>query len=152
MIPSAFVPLVELPRLPNGKLDRRSLSEPGGERPDLAAAYVAPESDVERIIAAVWRDLLRVDRIGLHDNFFELGGHSLLLVQAHGRLKEALGRDVAVVDLFRFPTVSLLARYLGGESGGAAAQKAQDLGGKQRAAISKQKQAMAAAQARLKKR
>ncbi len=93
--------------------------------------------------------------MGLHDNFFDLGGHSLLLVQAQGRLREALGRDIPVVDLFRFPTVSLLARHLGEDSAAAtaaAAKKVQDLGGKQRSAMDRQRQAMAKAmQSRLKK-
>ncbi|HYG63901.1 MAG TPA: amino acid adenylation domain-containing protein, partial [Thermoanaerobaculia bacterium] len=153
MVPSAFVILPALPLLPNGKVDRRALPVPGGERPDLGTAYTAPETELERAIARVWQELLRVDRVGLGDNFFDLGGHSLLLVQAQGRLSEALGREVAVVDLFRFPTVQSLARHLGGtDAGAAAARKAQDLGEKQRTAMSKQRQAMAAAQSRLKKK
>ncbi|HVR99133.1 MAG TPA: amino acid adenylation domain-containing protein [Thermoanaerobaculia bacterium] len=152
MVPSAFVTLPALPLLPNGKVDWRALPAPGGDRPELGTAYTAPESDLERAIAEVWQDLLRVDRIGLDDNFFDLGGHSLLLVQAQGRLREALGREVAVVDLFRFPTVKSLARHLGGADTGAAVKKAQNLGEKQRSAIGKQRQAMAAVQSRLKKR
>src|SRR5262249_27273909 len=64
--------------------------------------------------AAVWRQLLGIDRIGREDNFFDLGGHSLLLVQAHAALVERLGRSLPVTDLFQFPTIESLAEHLGG--------------------------------------
>ena len=139
MVPSSFVTLSALPRLPNGKVDRRALPDPDeGERPSLRSAYAAPETELERAIAAVWRDLLRLDRVGLHDNFFDLGGHSLLLIQAQGRLRETLGREIAAVDLFRFPTVAHLARHLGSQEDRPAFEHVQDLAGRQRSAQSAQ--------------
>ena len=81
MLPSAFVMLDALPLTPNGKLNRRALPAPEASRPALATFYLAPTTELERRIAEIWQDVLRVDRIGMHDNFFELGGHSLLLVQ-----------------------------------------------------------------------
>jgi non-ribosomal peptide synthetase component F len=142
MLPALFVPLPALPLTPSGKVDRRALAEPAGARPDLAAGYVEPGTALERTIAATFRDLLRVDRVGLNDNFFELGGHSLLVVRAHALLREALGREISVIDLFRFPTVALLARHLGKEDEKPSFEKVQDLAGRQRAAQLRQKQAM----------
>jgi amino acid adenylation domain-containing protein len=141
LVPALFVPLVALPLTPSGKLDRRALPDPGEVRPDLPG-YVEPGTTLERTIAAVFRDLLRVDRVGLHDNFFDdLGGHSLLVVRAHQMLRDELQHDLAVVDLFRFPTVALLARHLGGDNE-PTFQRVQSLAEQQRAAQVRQRQAM----------
>ncbi|HVR96679.1 MAG TPA: amino acid adenylation domain-containing protein [Thermoanaerobaculia bacterium] len=146
MLPAAFVTLEALPLLPNGKVDRRALPEPGNERPTLAAEYAAPEGEMEHAIAGIWRDLLGVDRVGRNDNFFELGGHSLLLVQANQRLREALGREVPVVDLFRFPTVGQLAAHLAGQAEATVSvQKVEEVTGRQRQALARQRQAAARA-------
>jgi aryl carrier-like protein len=112
LIPSAFVPLERLPLTPNGKLDRRALPSPDAGRLGTGAAWVAPRSGLERIIAGLWQEVLRVERVGVQDNFFELGGTSLGVAQVHSRLREALGRDLSLVDLFRHPTVGALARHL----------------------------------------
>lgn len=112
MIPSAFVALDKLPLTLNIKMDRNSLPKPGALRPELAAAYVAPRTELERTIASIWRELLRIEQVGLHDNFFDLGGHSLLVVQAQARLRDALGRDLPVVKLFQYPTISGLIEFL----------------------------------------
>jgi acyl transferase domain-containing protein/acyl carrier protein len=85
-------------------------------RPDIATVYAAPVSGIEGTIAEVWQGLLGIDRIGRDDNFFDLGGHSLLLVQAHATLVEKLGREIAVTDLFQFPTIGALAGHLGGDT------------------------------------
>jgi amino acid adenylation domain-containing protein len=140
LLPAAFVPLAALPLTPSGKVDRRALPEPVETRPENVA-YAEPQSALERTIAEVYRDLLRVRRVGLHDNFFDLGGHSLLLVRAHQKLKEALGREIPVLDLFRFPTIAALARHLGGEEAGNL-QRVQSLAEQQRAAQQRQKAAM----------
>ncbi len=110
-IPSRFVTLAALPLTPNGKADRAALPEPDAGRPELGTDYRPPRSELERAIAAVWREVLGVDAVGVHDNFFDLGGHSLLLAQAHSRLV-ALGHELALLDLFRHPTVDALARRL----------------------------------------
>jgi amino acid adenylation domain-containing protein len=112
MIPSAFVTLDKLPLTLNVKMDRNSLPKPGALRPELAAAYVAPRTELERTIASLWRELLRIEQVGLHDNFFDLGGHSLLVVQAQARLRDVLGRDLPVVKLFQYPTISGLIEFL----------------------------------------
>jgi amino acid adenylation domain-containing protein len=140
LVPGAFAVLSELPLTPGGKVDRRALQEPAEARPE-GMAWVEPRSALERVIAEIYRDLLRVSRIGLHDNFFDLGGHSLLIVRAHQKLKAALGREIPVLDLFRFPTVAALARHLGGEEAGSL-RKVQGLADQQRAAQQRQKAAL----------
>jgi len=112
MVPSAFVVLATLPLTPNGKVDLKALPAPDGLRPELRASYLAPRSEMERTIAAVWQEVLKVEKVGLQDNFFELGGHSLLLVKVHSRLQEVLHQPLVLVDLFRYPTVGTLAGYL----------------------------------------
>ncbi|HEX6291078.1 MAG TPA: amino acid adenylation domain-containing protein [Herpetosiphonaceae bacterium] len=112
MVPGAFVLLDALPLTPNGKLDRTALAALDA-RPDQAQVeYVMPQTTIERTIAAVWQDVLRVEQVGLYDNFFDLGGHSLLLIQARSRLREALSVDLPMTDLFRYPTIHSLARHL----------------------------------------
>src|SRR5439155_10494543 len=112
MIPSGFVPLDKLPLTPNGKVNRKALPPPEQLRPELETAFVAPRTELEKTIAKIWQELLRVEQVGLHDNFFDLGGHSLLVVQAQAKLHEALGVDLPVVRLFQYPTVSALAGSL----------------------------------------
>ncbi len=116
MVPSAFVLLAELPRTPNGKIDRRALPSPGsGSAP--SAAFEAPQSGLERTIAEIWESVLRRTMVGTQDNFFDLGGHSILAVQVHGRVSAALSRSFPITDLFRFPTIASLARHLTSSTG-----------------------------------
>jgi amino acid adenylation domain-containing protein len=117
MVPSAFVILNTLPLTPNGKVNRRALPQPEGLRPDMEVDYVMPRTEAEQIIATVWREVLQVDRVGTHDNFFDLGGNSLQLIQVHSKLQSLFKRDLSLVELFKYPTVSGLAGYLSqGES------------------------------------
>jgi acyl carrier protein len=112
MIPSNIVVLEALPLTPNGKIDRRALPTPDGARPTLEAPFVAPRNDLERSIASVWQEVLKVSKVGIHDNFFDLGGHSMSLVQIHGKLRARLKRELSVVEMFRYPTVNALAKHL----------------------------------------
>ena len=120
MVPSHFVFLDALPLSPAGKVDRRALAARPVERP-AAASYKPPGNDLERQLAEIWQEVLRVERVGVDDNFFDLGGHSLALVQVQRRIKSLLARDVSVIDLFRTPTVAALTRYLSGPEAEAAA-------------------------------
>jgi acyl carrier protein len=113
MVPSAFVTLDQFPLTSNGKIDRKSLPPPAGVLRD-GAGFVAPRNQIERSIANVWQQVLGIDRVGIHDNFFDLGGHSLLVIQSRAKLRSAINREVAITDLFQYPTVSSLARYLSG--------------------------------------
>ena len=104
MIPSAFVPMDELPRTGSGKVDREKLPDPGPSRGD--EEYVAPRTPIEQAIAEIWSSLLRVERIGVNDNFFELGGHSLLATQVVSRLRDRFALEVPLKVLFESPTVA----------------------------------------------
>jgi amino acid adenylation domain-containing protein len=116
MVPWAFVELQAFPVTTNGKLDRAALPAPQASPSAVGGAYVAPRNELERSIARVWREVLGVERVGVNDNFFESGGSSLLIVKLHTRLKEALGRDVPVMELFRHTTIDALARKLAEEN------------------------------------
>ncbi|TMQ10650.1 MAG: amino acid adenylation domain-containing protein, partial [Deltaproteobacteria bacterium] len=109
MIPAAFVVLDELPRTGNGKIDRKALPAPSDDAYQRAA-YVAPGTPTQEMVAATWREVLGVDRVGIHDNFFALGGHSLLAVRAVSRLCAALSVELPLRVLFEAPTVEQLAR------------------------------------------
>jgi SAM-dependent methyltransferase/acyl carrier protein len=113
MVPAYIVLLDALPLTPNGKVDRRNLPSPTEVPVVPENGFVAPRTHVERQIARVWQDVLGIETVGVHDNFFDLGGHSLLMVRVHGQVCEALGADLSVTDLFRFPTISTLATFLG---------------------------------------
>ncbi len=121
-IPAAIIALNEFPVTPNGKVDRAALPVPGSGRPELGATYVAPQTDTERFITALWQEVLGIEKPGVHDNFFDLGGHSLLVVLLHNRLKEAFRKDISIVDLFRYPTIAALAVLLNPEEARAEAQ------------------------------
>jgi amino acid adenylation domain-containing protein len=115
MVPSAFIVVDKLPLTPSGKIDRRAvatIADTNAARPELEAAYVPPQTEVERLIAKIWQEVLNIERVGLNDNFFDLGGHSLLLYKAHGRMQEVFERSFSMVELFRYPTISALADFL----------------------------------------
>src|SRR3954451_1262666 len=107
MIPSAFVMLESLPFTASGKIDRRALSAVQSTAPGAGGDYVAPRSAVEKEIAAIWGDLLGVERVGVHDDFFTLGGHSLLAAQAIMRIRKLYG-DIPLRALLAAPTVAAL--------------------------------------------
>lgn len=104
MVPELFVPLERLPLNPTGKLDRRALPQPGSERP-VDAEFVAPTTLVQEVVAAIWADVLGVEKVGKTDNFFHLGGHSLLAIQVVSRLREAFNAELPVRSLFESPSL-----------------------------------------------
>jgi amino acid adenylation domain-containing protein len=110
MVPSAFLYLERLPINANGKLDQQALPPP--LRPERNELFAAAESDLEQEIAGIWKAALGLEEVGRYDNFFDLGGHSLLVAQIHAKLERVVGRSVAVVDVFRHPTISALAKHL----------------------------------------
>ena len=114
MLPSAVVVVAELPLSPHGKVDRRALPAPSPERPDLGEAYLAPQGGLEETITRVWKEVLKLDKVGRNDNFFELGGNSLALLLVSSRLRRLLARDFKAMQLLRYPTIRLLADHLGG--------------------------------------
>ena len=108
MVPSSFVFLNALPLTANGKLDRNALPPPDGERPLLDRGFVEPRTEIEELVAQIWRDMLKLDKIGIHDNFFELGGHSLLATGVIANLQEVFNKDVPLRVLFDAPTIAEL--------------------------------------------
>ncbi|MEA5622684.1 non-ribosomal peptide synthetase [Nostoc sp. UHCC 0251] len=107
MMPSVFVRVDALPLLLNGKLDRRSLPAPDWTRPELEAAFIAPRTPEEQILADIWAEVLGVERVGVQDNFFELGGDSILSIQIVARAKEA-GLCLTPMQLFHHQTIAQL--------------------------------------------
>jgi acyl-coenzyme A synthetase/AMP-(fatty) acid ligase/acyl carrier protein len=111
--PSQMVVLAALPRTRHGKVDRGGLPAALPQRPaDLT--YAAPATPAEQALAAIWAEVLALEAVGLDDNFFDLGGRSLLLVRVQACIEQRLGIAVSMVDLFRYPTIRHLARYLQG--------------------------------------
>ncbi|VEF10246.1 peptide synthase [Pseudomonas fluorescens] len=104
MIPAHLLFLEQLPLTPNGKLDRKAL--PAVDASQMQAAYVAPQSELEQQVAAIWQQVLEVERIGLSDHFFELGGHSLLAVNVVSRMALELGLTLTPQLLFQHPVLS----------------------------------------------
>ena len=123
MVPAAWVLLDELPVTAHGKIDRAALPSPDGARPDLLDRYVAPRTEVERVVAGIWAEVLELDRVGVEDDFFDdLGGHSLLATKLIAQVRETFGAELPLRTLFEAPTVAGLAAALGGasEAGGRA--------------------------------
>ena len=127
MVPSALAWIDRLPLTPNGKVDRDGLPEPDFEA-GAEAAFVAPEGELEEKIAAVWRDVLDLERVSAAANFFDVGGHSLLLARLQAKLEPVLERggaaELSIVELFQFPTIASLAAHVAdrGASDGALSQ------------------------------
>ncbi|HZF11989.1 MAG TPA: amino acid adenylation domain-containing protein, partial [Thermoanaerobaculia bacterium] len=109
LVPSAFVALAALPLSSNGKVDRRALPAPEEVPTAGGGAAVAPRTPVEAALAAIWEEVLGLDRIGVHDNFFHLGGHSLLALRVLSRLRATLGVTLPLQTLFASPTIAELA-------------------------------------------
>ncbi|WP_312163853.1 MupA/Atu3671 family FMN-dependent luciferase-like monooxygenase [Phenylobacterium sp.] len=115
MRPSQIVILDRMPMTPNGKIDRRALPLPkiASERGEMVAAT----GDTEAAVAAIWKNALGLEEISVTENVFDLGAHSLLVVQMQRRMKEHFARDIAITDIFRFPTVRAIAAHLSSDAG-----------------------------------
>lgn len=111
MIPSFFVELSGLPITPSGKIDRASLPAPEKTR-TMRETLELPRTPLERVLTALWSEVLRLDQIGLNDNFFDLGGHSLAATQLLSRIRLIFQLDISMKKLFEFPTVGSLAEYI----------------------------------------
>jgi amino acid adenylation domain-containing protein len=112
MIPSRLIPLEQLPMTANGKIDLRALPEPDWS--GASERHVAPRTATEQAVAAIWSEVLGVERVGVHDSFAELGGHSLLATQVLVRLREEHGADLPNTLVFEASTVAEQARALDG--------------------------------------
>ncbi len=118
MVPAVFVVLDALPLNPSGKVDRKALPAPE-EATTSTTDFVAPRSPVEELLAGIWAEVLRVERVGVTQTFFELGGHSLLATRVVSRVRQVFGVELPLRRLFEAPTVARLAREI--EAAGASA-------------------------------
>ncbi|MBW4617798.1 MAG: amino acid adenylation domain-containing protein [Cyanosarcina radialis HA8281-LM2] len=112
MVPAAVIRLDNFPLTPNGKIDLKALPQQSDSRPELEVNYVIPQTEAEKIIATVWQQYLKVDRIGIHDSFFDLGGNSLLMIKVNSQLQEKFNTEISLIEMFRYPTIDSLARHL----------------------------------------
>jgi amino acid adenylation domain-containing protein len=117
MLPSTFVTVDSMPLTETGKIDRSALPVPEEARPELAQKYIAPRSSLEQVLAGIFAEILKVERVGIQDNFFELGGHSLLATQVTSRIRQLLSVNLPLRKLFEDPTVSGLAEAVSHVSG-----------------------------------
>ena len=116
MIPAQFVFLDTLPLTPNKKVDKRALPVPE-KTAAVSALFVPPKTQSETDVAGIWRDLLKHERVGINDNFFDLGGHSLLVVQLQSQLRQKIGTEITLVELFQMPTVAAIAALIESRNG-----------------------------------
>ncbi len=112
MIPAAFQRLEKFPLTPNAKLDRKALPPPPGKRPLLSQEFIAPRTAIERQLASLWCDQLKLEEIGIDDSFFDLGGNSLAAVRFVSIYHRRFGREIPAVKLFQYPTIAKLAEFL----------------------------------------
>jgi amino acid adenylation domain-containing protein len=110
MVPAAFVPLERLPLTPNGKLDRKALPAP--EFAGDADRYVEPRTPVEEVLAGIWAEVLKVERVGVHDNFFDLGGHSLLIMRLLAEVQDTFDLEISIRTVFSMPTLEAMAEEI----------------------------------------
>jgi amino acid adenylation domain-containing protein len=141
MVPSSFVFLNHFPLTPNGKVDPLALPVPEALNRLLETTYVAPQTELEQIIATVWQQVLHLEKVGVEDSFFDLGGNSLLMAQAQSKLREVVDREVSIIEMFKYPTISYLAKYLSEEPEEKSSfGQSQERVKKQKDAINRQKQ------------
>jgi amino acid adenylation domain-containing protein/FkbM family methyltransferase len=112
MVPSAFMILESMPLTPNGKADRKALAALDLSGVELSETYVAPRNTVEEVLAGIWTEMLRVERVGIHDDFFETGGNSLVATQVVSRIREALKVRMSLLDFFNATTIASQASLL----------------------------------------
>ena len=112
MIPSVFVSLEQLPLTPGGKVDRRALPAPDTTGNVTGRDYVAPRTPLEEVLAGIWRDVLEVERVGIHDNFLDLGGHSMLAMRCVSAMRQLLRMEIPLRVLFESANLEGLAQAL----------------------------------------
>ena len=124
MVPAVFVQLDALPVTGSGKVDRQALPAPDQSRPALEEEFVAPRNEIEESMAQIWREILELQRVGVHDNFFDLGGNSLVAMQIIAKVTNIFEVDLPLFTLFDTPTIAALAQQI--ELAGQAGQDLQE--------------------------
>jgi acyl carrier protein len=127
MVPADFIVLDEWPRTASGKIDLQALSNPPEAPSQSKAVYKPPQNELEQIIAGLWQEVLFVEVIDRDDNFFDLGGHSLLLMKVNLKLKQHCRKEISLIEMFKYPTISTLAEFLSGEQNGDSPESLQKL-------------------------
>ncbi|SEB35211.1 amino acid adenylation domain-containing protein [Tenacibaculum sp. MAR_2009_124] len=117
MVPMLWIVLDEMPLTANGKIDKKSLPEPDSSELSTQE-YVAPRSEIEHQLVAIWQELLDIERIGIYDDFFELGGHSLLATRLVSLIRKELEREVAIRDVFEHTTIDSLGTHVSEQAKG----------------------------------
>jgi amino acid adenylation domain-containing protein len=112
MVPARLVLMKSLPLTSGGKVDYKGLPAPDSQAQPTNGDFVAPRSELEKQIAAIWQKVLRLEKVGINDNFFDLGGHSILMVQVFDELRQVVRGEIAMIELFEHPTINALARHL----------------------------------------
>jgi len=115
MVPSVWMFLESLPITPSGKLNRQALPAPERTRPELAETFSLPRTPIEELLANIWAEVLKLDKVGIRDNFFDLGGHSLLATQVVARIRSALNVELPLRRLFENPAIHQLATFITAE-------------------------------------
>ncbi|TMN45130.1 non-ribosomal peptide synthetase/type I polyketide synthase [Pseudoalteromonas sp. S2755] len=113
MIPSMIIPMTEWPLTANGKMDRKALPNPS----EMASKdnFIVAANDTEQALVKVWCDVLQLDKVSVNSNFFEIGGNSLLSIKLQKAIQQHMEVDVELTDLFEYPTIGALAKFLSGE-------------------------------------
>ena len=115
MVPSHFIKMEQIPLTPSGKVDYKSLPVPSRERPDLMSEFIAPTTEMELVIAKLWKKHLALDEVGINDSFFDLGGNSLLAIRILIEINQNLEKEISVVDFFQNPTISKIIGVIDGD-------------------------------------
>jgi amino acid adenylation domain-containing protein len=141
MIPRELMILPRIPLNPNGKVDRNALPKPGSGKSGSSVDFIPAHSETEKALAAIWREVLGIDHVGIRDNFFDIGGTSVLSVKIISKIREILNTDIPIVRIYHYPTIELMANFISrGQQTGAYAD-AIDRAQKQRNAFARRKQA-----------
>jgi alpha-ketoglutarate-dependent taurine dioxygenase len=112
MVPATYLELEQMPLTSSGKINRKGLPRAGEEQVRGGQEYVGPRTEVEEILAGLWGDVLKLQRVGVHDNFFHLGGHSLLAAQVNSRVHEVFGVNLPVRLFFELPTIAAYGAHI----------------------------------------
>jgi acyl carrier protein len=112
MIPSYFVQVDEIPLSASGKVDKNALLKSEGTRLQMSATYVEPRDEKEKIIANFCKEVFKVDKIGVNDNFFNLGATSFTIIRLNSKLQEVFKKDIPVLVLFEYPTITSFLEYM----------------------------------------
>ena len=110
MVPSYFKQIEKMPLTPAGKVDLKALAA-AGEALTTSVEYVPPGTELEIKVAAVWKDVLQLDKVGIDDNFFDLGGNSLDIIKVNTSLREISDKELSVVAMFKYSTIRSQANY-----------------------------------------